>query len=94
MTTDEPITDSQVRGRYLDGVYVQTCFVSDSDEANYDAWLLEHDRQIAERAWNEGAVANELIWIHIYDGHDVDPEDPFGMCSTCGLGNPYTKKES
>lgn len=29
----------------------------------FDRWLAEHDRQVAEAAWDEGALAEANRWI-------------------------------
>lgn len=49
-------------------------------------------RALLAEGWDRGAADNERGWIHIYDGHVVDPDDPLGMCQTCGTPNPYREE--
>ena len=49
----------------------------------FDRWLTEHDRQIAERAWNEGFDSG------FYDGQ-VHPTND--ACETV-IQNPYRKEQ-
>lgn len=46
-------------------------------------------RALLAEGWDRGAADNQRGWIHIYDGHDVDPDDPLAECQTCGTPNPY-----
>lgn len=45
-----------VKGHYA---YSRICdgLTQEEADAEYDEWLAEHDRQAAERAWDEGAKA-------------------------------------
>jgi len=49
--TDYTPTTEEIRNRYLSEVFPE-------DEAEFDRWLAEHDRQVAEKAWGQGAAAN------------------------------------
>lgn len=49
---------------------------------------------IRAEAWEQGHSAADLEWRHVYYGdHTVEPGDPFGMCTECGQGNPYARKD-
>ena len=49
----------------------------DDAQKRFDAWLKEHDRQVAERAWDECRQ-------YIYDGLGDDAIDSY-----LNEGNPY-----
>lgn len=49
-------------------------------------------RALLAEGWDRGAADNERVWIHVYDGHDVDPDDPWAMCLTCNTPNPYREE--
>ena len=52
----------------------------------FDRWLTEHDRQVAERAWDEG---------HMVHGADGWPRED-GYCRISGgciAVNPYRKEQ-
>jgi len=57
--------------------------------AAFRRWLAEHDRQVAEKAWDEGKRAEELGWTHVYSGHPVPEGD---MCDECEVVNPYRQE--
>lgn len=50
-TVQAPLDDETVRGRYCDGVYVQTGLPSSG--VDYDEWLAEHDRIVVLKALQE-----------------------------------------
>ena len=55
--------------------------------AQFDRWLVEHERQVAERAWDEG---------HLVHGADGWPRED-GYCRISGgciAVNPYRKEQS
>ena len=62
------------------GEYIPLTIAEASDV--FDAWIAEHDRQVAERAWDEGWGASERFGYPI-DG--VDSET---------YKNPYTKENN
>lgn len=41
------LSDAQVRGRYCDGVYLQTGRLTDGED--FDRWLAEHDARVLEK---------------------------------------------
>lgn len=49
-------------------------------------------RVLLAEGWDRGAADNDRSWAHVYDGHDVDPDDPLGACLTCNTSNPYRKE--
>lgn len=46
-------SDASVRGRYCDGVYVQTGHTTEGED--FDRWLAEHDREVAAKALEDAA---------------------------------------
>ncbi len=46
----------------------------------FDRWLTEHDRQVAERAWDEGYNAGHYVET---EKHECD----------CPRANPYRKEQ-
>lgn len=48
---------------------------------------------IAAHAWEQGYAASQQEWKHVYDGHTVEQGDESGMCTECGQGNPYARKD-
>lgn len=54
MSAPTPSTDV-VRGRYCDGVYVQTGHTTEGED--FDRWLTQHDRQVAVNALRGFAAA-------------------------------------
>ena len=55
-------------------------------EAEFTSWLVEHDRLVAERAWEEG---------HLVHGADGWPRED-GYCRISGgciAVNPYRKEQ-
>lgn len=61
--SDYTPTTEEVRDTY-EGVYACGCCAMPDEEslAQFDRWLAEHGRQVAEKAWDEGALAQEY-WI-------------------------------
>ena len=78
----EPTTD-QVRLDYVHA-YPSTPEGREIAGAEFDRWLAEHDRQVAERAWDEGAR-----WAAVECGA-VDNERQAWIAPG---DNPYTKGE-
>ena len=52
------------------------------DEEDFDRWLVEHDRQVAEKAWHEGRSGG------LYDGRARN------NVTFLDRLNPYRKAES
>lgn len=58
----EEITDEHMRNLFIardrtfgaDFSAGTVQFFRDQSAGDWDAWIAEHDRQVAERAWNEG----------------------------------------
>ena len=48
----------------------------------FDRWIAEHDRQVAERAWDEG---------HLVHGEDYRHNGPCRDSGGCIADNPYLK---
>lgn len=44
-------------------------------EEEFDRWLAEHDRQVAEKAWGQGAAAN--IVSTVMNGSRGIPRNPY-----------------
>ena len=64
--------------------YIELNRISRREE--FDRWLAEHDRQVAERAWDEG---------HLVHGADGWPRED-GYCRISGgciAVNPYRKEQ-
>lgn len=77
--TEDPALE-EVRGWYIDGRRTHNPFASDAALVErFDSWLADRDREIAERAWAEGAKATE----DFMDGPDWGPS----------IVNPYRKEQ-
>lgn len=65
---------------------IANCISMDRAGREFDRWLAEHDRQVAERAWEEGAR-----WAAVEFGKDASMDE-----SQVGLvpsDNPYRKEQ-
>ena len=84
MTSDYTPTTDEVREAWLTAEYEERDWSTSDDDlrAEFDRWLAEHDRKVAERAWYEGWDASERFGYPI-DG--VDSET---------YKNPYTKENN
>jgi hypothetical protein len=56
-------TDGMVRGRYCDGVYMQTGHTTEGED--FDRWLAQHDRKVAAAALRGFASASNTSEFHI-----------------------------
>ena len=50
------LVDPQHGCDHEDGAYLKLACTIEEGRAAYQAWLKEHDRQIAEKAWEEGYI--------------------------------------
>lgn len=84
MTSDYTPTTERVRQRWLEAYEYERDMpgkirVRYPDEvlAQFDCWLAEHDRQVAERAWDEGFDAGRddlgAAAVAIEHGEDENP---------------------
>ena len=78
MSDDYTPTTVNVRAVYASGVFFQTGLTSyDVDAvrgaAEFDEWLAEHDRQVAETAWDEAARAVIEFEESVISDHPTNP---------------------
>lgn len=50
------LVDPQHGCDHEDGAYLKLACTIEEGRAAYQAWLKEHDRQIAEKAWEDGYI--------------------------------------
>ena len=59
MSDDYTPTTEQVRGHYAwksESIAAVSAYVAGCEQ--FDRWLVEHDRQVAEKAWRRGHLTN------------------------------------
>lgn len=71
-------TDAQIRSRYAMVAYTHAGV--DRRLADFDCWLAEHDRLVAERAWDEGFDSGH--YMSADESRDCDCRD-----------NPYRNEQ-
>lgn len=55
----------------------------------FDRWLDQTLRDAKAETWEEGHLASDTAWDHIYFGHPVSEG---GICPECSAGNPYRQE--
>lgn len=71
-------TTEEVRWQYADAFLGDGSIVSlgearSGNLADFDRWLAERDRQVAERAWERGRIFGAENWSAVYDPDEYNP---------------------
>lgn len=67
-----PTTDEVREGLCISGGVLTTS--REERDARFRRWLAAHDREVAERAWDEGHAASERDWAFAFDLTTPDEE--------------------
>lgn len=87
MADDYTPTTEEVHEAISEWVWSRRMFrpeLGQSDGREADRWLAEHDRQVAERAWDEG---------HLIHGEDYRHTHQCREASGCLAENPHRAKK-
>lgn len=88
-----PRQDGESFSSYLGRISIESMWSQQQNEAAARRWLADHDRAVAERAWDEGA---EYAWQCTGEGANAEWPGNDGEMSFrefCDVdGNPYRKE--
>lgn len=72
-----PRRDGESLGQYLSRISIEGHASQVESEAAAHRWLVEHDRQVAERAWDEAIEETHALgWLHYFAKSDALARNP------------------